>query len=1253
MDKINLQHLDPDQFRIDDRKLEDLILYSLEIAQSYKYFDTDGKARSNWGELLKNDESFLLAKITKFDISFYDKLRLNLIKDFDAFSTQEDKEKIFSSFFSVLEALFSILNKWYISARENNIRDAASSIELELQNAIEIGLQKYFKIFLGYYLHLRNNEEYDLDLKLDIQSYASIWKADTVEPINIFDEIDPTRSPLSSALKKIIILYNPVYSILFSIKTKSKKLFENSIQNQNNHKPHIGLLLSFLHLYDYVKADLNLISKQHLELYFKNILQQRPRKIIPKKMFVSVQINQNSRLVNLESGQYIIAGQDEEGVEIVYKTDDSVSLNNIQVSHLTTNYVSRNINFDFSSRFKLVSGVYTKTHCSEISEVEEFNENDLTFSTLGEDQTFKTSQFQTMQDTEIGFAVSSSVLSMSRSNREIDFNFCFSADSIKYLSNLIIDIANNKSLSEEKIFDEIFSNAFLIKYSSEEEWIDVKEYRVIYPEDWSLGEICVSLKLDKKYPSIDNYDEEVHEAKLDAKAPVFLFKLNNNNFYFAYSFLYEMELSKIDIDVKVENLKNIKALNDTGELDINAEFEILGSTPKPGDSILIGAHELFCKKVDELGLSWDYSNLPIGYENLEDYFKEYNRGIKDLDYQIELSALSDFTFNRNGAKKFTFEMFELSEEGDLLKSRNIEAVDVEKLKLKPNYNLKEEDLENYTNDQETGFLKLELMNPPVGFGFDIFSTVYDEAVAKATAKSLKEKKPDVAVETPKDPFAPMAKNLTINYKASTSLFFEQTLAGQNDYQENNGFFLISSNGINQTFSEEGINNLNLVPHFPFEGEIIIGLQNITPPQNLSILIEIQKSENADYKFSRKLEWQYLSFNGWKSFRPTEIINDGTLNLIKTGIITLRIPQDIKNESELFDNSEAFYIKASSKTKADQFSLIKSIHANAVVATEFIADDTIEETKHLPKGTAESFKEEIEGVLSVYQPLSTFAGSNRESEMEFFYRVSELLRHKNRPVTKRDFEKFTLIKFQWLSYVRCFFEKDPSNNNELTNVRLLCMKKIQSDQNIEEVKLSQADMFEIKQYISKYISPFVNIEIINPNFEDIWIKAKIKFLNISGGAGVAKLNLDLFHYICPWTKTDVQEIRLANKIGKSEIFNYIKSLPYVEFITAFSVVHIKNTADGQKIAFDSASNQENTETIEIGTSSSILVPRECNIEILDKNVYSLPEPVNFNELRIEGEFIITSKEAPSDLDTQALKDQENLSHNTPVEFNFKI
>ena len=77
------------------------------------------------------------------------------------------------------------------------------------------------------------------------------------------------------------------------------------------------------------------------------------------------------------------------------------------------------------------------------------------------------------------------------------------------------------------------------------------------------------------------------------------------------------------------------------------------------------------------------------------------------------------------------------------------------------------------------------------------------------------------------------------------------------------FFLLSNQGTRKTFSNKEVLSSFLIPTFDFAGEFIIGLENITPPQSLNLLIEVKKSENTGYEFSQKLDWYYASANGWK------------------------------------------------------------------------------------------------------------------------------------------------------------------------------------------------------------------------------------------------------------------------------------------------------------------------------------------------------------------------------------------------------
>ena len=184
-------------------------------------------------------------------------------------------------------------------------------------------------------------------------------------------------------------------------------------------------------------------------------------------------------------------------------------------------------------------------------------------------------------------------------------------------------------------------------------------------------------------------------------------------------------------------------------------------------------------------------------------------------------------------------------------------------------------------------------------------------------------------------------------------------------------------------------------------------------------------------------------------------------------------------------------------------------------------------------------------------------------------------------------------------------------------------------------LNGADIIEIKKFLTQYSSPFLKVDIINPIFEDIWIKCKIKFSNISGGKAINQLNADFFKFICPWI---YGESEIKNTLKKTDIVQFIKSRPYVSFVTGLSIIHFKTLENGSVLAFDSASEEGKSEIIEVGSPWSILVPRNNNkVSIIDVQEYSLPQPLDYNELNVEGNFIINSESKTSEFD---LEPQEN-------------
>ena len=78
---------------------------------------------------------------------------------------------------------------------------------------------------------------------------------------------------------------------------------------------------------------------------------------------------------------------------------------------------------------------------------------------------------------------------------------------------------------------------------------------------------------------------------------------------------------------------------------------------------------------------------------------------------------------------------------------------------------------------------------------------------------------------------------------------------------------------------------------------------------------------------------------------------------------------------------------------------------------------------------------------------------------------------------------------------------------------------------------------------------------------------------------------------------------------------------------------------------------NNDYIEAGVAWSLLVPKHNHkIDILEKNEYHAPEPINFNELGIEQSFLINS-------DTNSYIESPSNSKSSPKtidsKFNFKL
>ena len=1235
MNSLNSDILNPNNLLIDDRSFSDLILFVNKLSNQLAFYNSKNKIDGTFSPLLNSNEIFLLAEISKYPILNLNNKRLQLVKKFDDSIEENIKMKMLNSYVELTNSMFFKINDWFLRSRKNNQSESLGSIESYLENIINSNVNEIFNNYI--FLQKKFN---DLDLiekkyLIDIKNYNSIvWKPKNLLKIN-FEKSDSLITTIGNALKQVVLISNKLYENIYKVTIKSEKSIKNSLASNSSNNAHIGLLFTFLELFKNLQIDINKITKKHLDYYFKNILKQSKLDLEKIRTFINIEIDENINKLILDNDNLLIAGQYDNGENILFKMNDSISLNNAKICSLMTIYTSRNNMFEYKSSFRLISSIFSKNIADNISDVEVFNENDKTFSTFGKDQNLLTNDERTMEYADIGFIISSPILKISESDRKIIIDFYFEIDSMKRLSDLIIDISNLSNLNEEEIFYRIFSNGFEIEYTYESGWESVDAYEFNMPTDWTDGKLSLEIKLNKLKPSFQNYDIGIHNLKIDTKNPVIKVNLKQNQFYNSFSFLNKMILNKIDINVFCESLKKMNVFRDGELISIDSDFEIFGPTAKPKSKLFIACEELFNKKIENFELKWDYTNLnEIDYD-LKKNYELYNFNIKNDSFKIKLTALSDFNYFDHSDKKLIFNMFDFKK--NLLDDkRKIKVDNISSLKVSPNYYLNSGEINDFSNDLETGIIRIELIEPKIGFGFDQYPKIY----AKQIANNIDKK--NESAEPINEPFSPKISNISINYSAKTTMIFKESDRIENDYDENNTFFLISPTGIEKTFSRESVKN-SIVYDLASEGELIIGFENSELIENLDLLFEIKKNENTDYQFSKKVEWYYSSFEGWKKLSVENILQDGTTNLVKTGILSLKLPSDFTDQNIFLDENK-FYLKAISKDKADQFGLIKSIRTNAASISEVKSKNIDNKIEILNENSVEGFENRVDGVISVNQPIVSPKIKSIESDLEFYKRVSQLLRHKKRPVNKVDLEIFLLNKFNWLSHVKCY-------NNDSNSIKLLCLKKIERDDNIEEVKLSAAEITDIKNYLKNYTSPFINFDIVSPIFEDLWIKCKIIFSNNSGGNNVERLNKDLLDFICPWKNIDSNK-KIITKLKKINIINFIKSKEYVKFVTGFSIIHLKKFEDGSIEAYDSAKSLDDNDYIECGSERSIIVPRDNSlIHVITKKEYFPPEAIKSDELKINYSFLVEKKQKQNQKNFK-LNENKNTSKNQ-LQFIMKI
>jgi len=1218
--------IEPHYFGIDERSLSDLLALILEYSERVQYINLQNKVENNWSPFFKNNLAFVIASISCTDLDTFNSKFKKAVREIDNEIVTEERLSALTSLLDLNYQLFQLFNTWYKSSRHDLIHLEKNKLSEHLKNAIKVKLAPQLNSFRNQLENLNQKLFKTSKVNFSFENFDYVWDV----PIDFEQLGNQEREDISFkvALKDISRIFKSVISAATYLKSISAELLESVLRDYPYHPPHVSLLTSFLKAFKHVQEDANEITRRHLDYYYGNILKQDLRLSTPDKVHLYFDPADHISKSNIPAGTLLAAGIDEEGMEYTYATDYDFELNQAHITDLKVIHVAKNPIIGVGNTFSSVSNIYSRSILiNEKGHPLDQSNNPILIDSFGKDQVDTSLVNRDMEQAKIGFAISSSILVLNEGERKLNLKYRFNLNSLSALISFIEEFTKRENLSPENAFYKLLSNIFTVRYTTDYGWFEVDNYEILPPDSWTSGKIRIEMILDVADPPMSMYNKDIHGEDFNASWPVLEFKLSSQHSMYSYSYLKDLRIEECKINVEVNNSTDLHVFNDLGKLDISKPFYPFGSTPDLGSYFLVGNKEMLLKNIQDFSLDIHWHNLPKMKGGFKEYYKEYNAEVETDSFKVGVTGLSDFRFHPVDEKDIQkISLFANDRlKNTISETTRFKDIDLEKLELKPYF--KEMDISEYSAKTRSGFLKFEILEPEFGFGHSEYPKLFANAILEKSKSSagLLSKEPK-KVDLPNEPYSPQIRNISLNYTASAHLKLDVNKVSENDRSSNDQIYHLHPFG-NRVVFEQGLPKSNaLLPQFEEEGYLIIGLENVKAPIELSLYFELEDNVKNEINQADipSTKWLYLVNDEWIEFEENEVISDGTNNFTTSGIVRLKIPSNINDEHNILA-SDKYWLSVSTEYNTKVLSKIAMVKTNGISATWKPHKAGEEWVKSIPAETISGFLQTRSDVSGVYQPYPSFGGRSVESRKYYYTRIAERLKHKNRAITPEDYEKIILDRFPNLFQVKCinhFSHPDFVNKGHL---KLIVVPKLNQKDTFYAPKVDYNELSKIGNYIALACSPYAQVEVINPVYERVKVSLKVVFEGSSNaGESVKKLENDLALFICPWFSKNQSEMSFGGGIERDDILSFVESLSYVRFVTKLSVI-VLHYINGKYDISDSAANEGRKNELYSSTPWSVLIPSQRHeIEIIDKPSYEMASETRIETMKIGDDFVITDE-----------------------------
>ena len=979
---------------------------------------------------------------------------------------------------------------------------------------------------------------------------------DKLDNINIlftqrpFNNYSTNKTNNSTLVKNKINIYDYLFDLIRQISENliikilelqglAKSNFFNVLYNKN-HNPHISLILAYFRLVKIVDKRLDNIYLRLTEYYYKGILMFKNLPEKKDKTLIMLTLNDEKQKKTIYKNSNIIGKNSETNKDIIFKTNSNIQIDSTKIKTIRT-----------ISRLNLPANKYNSypTTIYKIGEylMDDVYKNNKILYLFSKKKENDVNFLSTKRDT-LGYLFSSNIFILKSGNRKITLYFNLNENTLDELINTLKKFnifQENENISILN-YVEILGTSFKANYTSEDKIIDIPSENINFTWNNTFKSIILEINLTSEMPEMSNSIENIaNESK--NKEPCIKILASDKKLFWAFYIFMNLKFKNIKIHVSVEENNNLTLQNNLGVLDIDTNSQPFGPFPKVNSMFYLTNEEIFKKKITSLKIKIQWDNLPKN--GFKEYYQDYNKNIDNKSFKVSISILNGKEwFPIREEERQIIDLFNEKNDSEL-NNETILDIDIHKLKLNE-YNKFWQYIPYQTSTTTEGLIKIELISPDMAFGHNLYTEILSKSLIEKKDKAVKD---TVNIEL-NYPYTPTIKKISIDY--TSELDVNEKLTNELSIYKIHPFGYFKTLPIKSSHNKEDCNkSTDYLDISTISIELVDTISSII---NLYFVID----ETSVHLNQINFKIGYINNNKCVFLKENEILEDKTYSFTRSGTIKIKKPNINKTQNTYLENNyeNSIWLEIWFFEKRYNLPTILGIYYNCIEVTRISKFDG----KSLPPLSLKSFEDKELTNVEIFQPFKSYGGETEEDDEKMNKRIKNRLQIKNRCISVNDYVTFILENFNEIKYVEVIKQdpeigndsKDTKFPNKPGNVNIVVILNTNEYQENGRIfpEASQELLSRIKSKLNKYCSAFSNINIINPQYEELKVIIRIIFDdNLDENMYIKILNKEISKFISPWLYDKNVNVCISKKLSVIDFIIFLKSKNYIKHILSFNIL----------------------------------------------------------------------------------------------------